>query len=107
MLTKRQAQLLRFLESTPDDVSPSFEEMATAMDLHSKSGVHRIVCSLEERGYIRRIAHRARAIEVIRRSSGGSSWPVSPPEGSDPAPYEDMIRRIRALALANGAALAA
>jgi SOS-response transcriptional repressor LexA len=66
MLTDTQCRLLDFLVSRSGGSAPSFDEMRIAMGLHSKSGVHRLVCAIEERGYIRRIGYRARAIEVIR-----------------------------------------
>src|SRR5690554_2902747 len=68
MLTKKQIQLLDFIQKrmARDGVPPSFDEMKDALDLRSKSGIHRLITALEERGFIRRLAHRARAIEVIR-----------------------------------------
>ena len=68
MLTKKQLDLLEFIHKrvTRDGVPPSFDEMKEALDLRSKSGIHRLITALEERGYIRRLAHRARAIEVVR-----------------------------------------
>ena len=68
MLTQRQHQLLQFIQSYSSDhgVPPSFEEMRDALKLKSKSGIHRLITGLEERGYIRRLQYRARALEVIR-----------------------------------------
>ena len=68
MLTQKQHELLCFIDEKLKDsgVSPSFEEMKEALGLKSKSGIHRLITALEERGFIRRLAHRARAIEVIR-----------------------------------------
>ncbi len=68
MLTQRQLQLLRFIDAYKREhgVPPSFEEMRHALRLRSKSGIHRLISGLEERGYIRRLAYRARAIEVLR-----------------------------------------
>ena len=68
MLTKKQLQLLEFIyaRTQVDGVSPSFDEMKESLDLRSKSGIHRLITALEERGFIRRLAHRARAIEIIR-----------------------------------------
>ena len=68
MLTQRQLQLLRFIQNfvRDHDVSPSFEEMRSALQLRSKSGIHRLISGLEERGYIRRLAYRARALEVVK-----------------------------------------
>jgi repressor LexA len=75
MLTSKQHSLLLFihqrLEAT--GVSPSFEEMKEALDLKSKSGVHRLIGALEERGFLRRLANRARALEVVKMPDGGSS----------------------------------
>lgn len=68
MLTQRQLQLLQFIQRYGRDhgVPPSFEEMRKALKLQSKSGIHRLISGLEERGYIRRLAHRARALEIVR-----------------------------------------
>lgn len=68
MLTQRQHQLLKFIQVYLDQhgVPPSFEEMRSALKLKSKSGIHRLITGLEERGYIRRLAYRARALEVLR-----------------------------------------
>ncbi|WP_410219009.1 transcriptional repressor LexA [Paracoccus sp. (in: a-proteobacteria)] len=68
MLTKKQIQLLEFIQKRMlrDGVPPSFDEMKDALDLRSKSGIHRLVTALEERGFIRRLPHRARALEVLR-----------------------------------------
>ena len=75
MLTKKQLDLLNFIHKRVqrDGVPPSFDEMKEALDLRSKSGIHRLITALEERGFIRRLAHRARAIEVVRlpESLGG------------------------------------
>lgn len=68
MLTKKQRDLLVFIHKRvqKDGVSPSFDEMKDALDLRSKSGIHRLITALEERGFIRRLPHRARAIEILR-----------------------------------------
>jgi len=68
MLTKKQRELLLFINQrlTATGVSPSFEEMKDALNLKSKSGIHRLISGLEERGFIRRLPHRARALEVIK-----------------------------------------
>lgn len=68
MLTRKQNDLLRFIQTrlASDGVSPSFEEMKEALDLKSKSGVHRLINALEERAFIRRLPNRARALEVLR-----------------------------------------
>jgi repressor LexA len=68
MLTKKQHQLLLFIHDrmNRDGVAPSFDEMKEALDLQSKSGIHRLIMALEERGFLRRLPHRARALEVIK-----------------------------------------
>lgn len=79
MLTKKQHELLMFIHTRLEagGVSPSFDEMKEALALKSKSGIHRLITALEERGFIRRLAHRARALEVLklpedsRAASGG------------------------------------
>lgn len=67
MLTRKQLELLQFIHQRieAEGVPPSFDEMKEALDLKSKSGIHRLITALEERGFIRRLAHRARAIEVL------------------------------------------
>jgi repressor LexA len=71
MLTKKQLELLTFLKNhlKKNDVSPSFDEMKDALNLKSKSGIHRLVSALEERGFIRRLPNRARAIEIIKTTA--------------------------------------
>lgn len=68
MLTRKQYELLMYIDRhlRTHGVSPSFDEMKDALDLKSKSGIHRLITGLEERGFIRRLAHRARALEVLR-----------------------------------------
>ena len=68
MLTAKQRELLLFINQRLNEsgVSPSFDEMREALDLKSKSGVHRLISALEERGFIRRLPNRARALEVIK-----------------------------------------
>ena len=68
MLTSKQHELLLFINKRLNDsgVSPSFDEMREALDLKSKSGVHRLISALEERQFIRRLPNRARALEVVR-----------------------------------------
>lgn len=94
MLTKKQRELLLFIHQRIKEtgVSPSFDEMKAALDLASKSGIHRLITALEERGFLRRLAHRARAIEVLKLPE--SATPAAPPQGRttfkpalvDPAP---------------------
>ena len=106
MLTRKQHELIRFIQVRLEEsgVSPSFEEMKEALDLKSKSGVHRLISALEERGFIRRLPNRARALEVIRQPEDVSSQMparaanlnsaaaavVRPPEAR-PAPANDVI----------------
>jgi len=68
MLTKKQHELLSFIHQrlNATGVAPSFDEMKAALNLKSKSGIHRLITALEERGFIRRLAHRARALEVLK-----------------------------------------
>ena len=68
MLTKKQKNLLLFINKKlrASGISPSYEEMKEALNLKSKSGIHRLISALEERGFIRRLAHKARALEVIK-----------------------------------------
>jgi len=72
MLTAKQQQLLRYIKEHLDrgGVSPSFEEMKEALNLKSKSGIHRLISALEERGFIRRLANRARALEIVKLPEG-------------------------------------
>lgn len=73
MLTQKQHELICFIQKRLEEsgVSPSFEEMKDALDLKSKSGVHRLINALEERGFIRRLPNRARALEVVKMPEGG------------------------------------
>jgi repressor LexA len=79
MLTKKQHELLLFINRRLVDtgICPSFDEMKEALGLKSKSGVHRLITGLEERGFIRRLAHRARALEVARLPENMTSAPVA------------------------------
>jgi repressor LexA len=80
MLTAKQRELLTYIDRRLKDsgVSPSFDEMREALDLKSKSGVHRLISALEERQFIRRLPNRARALEVMRMpDSGGPGAPVA------------------------------
>lgn len=79
MLTRKQYELLIFIDQRLKDtgVSPSFDEMKEALDLKSKSGIHRLITGLEERGFIRRLPHRARALEVLKLPENlGAAGPV-------------------------------
>ena len=68
MLTKKQKELFEFLKSyiSSNEICPSFEEMKEAVNLKSKSGIHRLITSLEQRGYIKRLKHKARAVEITK-----------------------------------------
>lgn len=81
MLTRKQHELLLFIQQRLEDsgISPSFEEMKEALDLKSKSGVHRLISALEERGFIRRLPNRARALEIIRQPDDVSGNAKAPP----------------------------
>ncbi|WP_417257601.1 transcriptional repressor LexA [Celeribacter sp.] len=80
MLTKKQMQLLEFIDTRmrKEGVPPSFDEMKEALDLRSKSGIHRLITALEERGFIRRLAHRARAIEIVKLPEALGGTPTAP-----------------------------
>ena len=92
MLTRKQHELLSFIDShlKESGVSPSFEEMKDALSLRSKSGIHRLISALEERGFLRRHHHRARALEVVRLPENYAQTPArraataTPPAGSSP-----------------------
>ncbi len=93
MLTQKQKELLLFINDRmrADGVPPSFDEMKDALDLKSKSGIHRLITALVERGFIRRLPHRARAIEVIKLPEGGDSAPRK--GGFEPSVIEGSGRR--------------
>ena len=80
MLTKKQLELLRFIHdrTAAEGVPPSFDEMKDALSLASKSGIHRLISALEERGYIRRLANRARAVEILRMPPAAEGKPERP-----------------------------
>ena len=101
MLTRKQHELLSFIQTRLDasGISPSFEEMKEALDLKSKSGVHRLISALEERGFIRRLPNRARALEVLREADAprpretARRTPAAPPlvAARTPEPANDVI----------------
>jgi repressor LexA len=96
MLTRKQHELLRFIHDRlkEDGVPPSFDEMKDALDLRSKSGIHRLIMALEERGFIRRLPNRARALEVLRVPE--QSVPSSAPRGRfSPNVIEGNLGRVR------------
>ncbi|WBH16217.1 transcriptional repressor LexA [Sphingomonas radiodurans] len=96
MLTRKQHELICFIEDRliETGVSPSFEEMKEALDLKSKSGVHRLISALEERGFLRRLPNRARALEVIKipeRAEPRRAPTPAPARKAVPAPANDVI----------------
>ena len=80
MLTRKQSELLHFIDDRlrESGVPPSVDEMKDALDLKSKSGIHRLIIALEERGFIRRLANRARALEVLRVPDAATSRKAAP-----------------------------
>ena len=84
MLTRKQHELLMFIHERIKEtgVSPSFDEMKEALDLASKSGIHRLITALEERGFLRRLPHRARALEVVKLPQQATT--AAPPKGRTP-----------------------
>jgi repressor LexA len=84
MLTRKQHELLMFIHERIKEtgVSPSFDEMKEALDLASKSGIHRLITALEERGFLRRLPHRARALEVVKLPQQATT--AAPPKGRGP-----------------------
>ena len=92
MLTAKQRELLVFIDDRlkQDGVSPSFDEMREALDLKSKSGVHRLISALEERGFIRRLPNRARALEVLKLPETRSAT-ITPIRPAAPAPANDTM----------------
>jgi repressor LexA len=102
MLTRKQAELLRFIHERLKEsgVPPSFDEMKDALDLRSKSGIHRLITALEERGFIRRLPNRARAIEVIKLPESvahglGSGMGPARARGFTPSVIEGNLGRVR------------
>lgn len=98
MLTRKQHELLCYIHDrlAETGVSPSFEEMKEALDLKSKSGVHRLISALEERGFIHRLANRARALEVLKMPErGGDTRPVKSNN------VVNLVPRAKAAAIAN------
>lgn len=97
MLTRKQHELICFINDRLDEtgVSPSFEEMKEALDLKSKSGVHRLISALEERQFIRRLPNRARALEVLKMPERGIKTPSkaapSAAPRAAPQPANDVI----------------
>jgi repressor LexA len=99
MLTRKQYELLRFINERLKEagVPPSFDEMKDALDLRSKSGIHRLITALEERGFIRRLPNRARAIEVIKlpELSGNGNGNGNGRRGFTPSVIEGTLGKVR------------
>src|SRR6266581_3898223 len=98
MLTRKQYELLRFINERLKEagVPPSFDEMKDALDLRSKSGIHRLITALEERGFIRRLPNRARAIEVIKLpESVAHGMTAGRSRGFTPSVIEGNLGRVR------------
>src|SRR5215813_12939436 len=98
MLTRKQYELLRFIHERLKEagVPPSFDEMKEALDLRSKSGIHRLITALEERGFIRRLPNRARAIEVIKLPESVAQGIGGRSRGFTPSVIEGNLGRVRA-----------
>jgi repressor LexA len=98
MLTRKQFELLRFIHERLKEsgVPPSFDEMKDALDLRSKSGIHRLITALEERGFIRRLPNRARAIEVIKLPESVAHGVGARARGFTPSVIEGNLGRVRA-----------
>src|SRR5258708_23230480 len=106
MLTRKQYELLRFIHERLKEsgVPPSFDEMKEALDLRSKSGIHRLITALEERGFIRRLPNRARAIEVIKLpESVGHGVGGGRSRGVVPSVIQGQLGRVRAPSAHEGA----
>jgi repressor LexA len=101
MLTKKQKELLMFIHARLQDtgVPPSFDEMKDALDLKSKSGIHRLITALEERGFIRRLPHRARALEVIKLPEMADASHAARRPGFTPSVIEGSRTRSSQLAV--------
>jgi repressor LexA len=97
MLTRKQFELLRFVHERLKEsgVPPSFDEMKDALDLRSKSGIHRLITALEERGFIRRLPNRARAIEVIKLPESVAHGVGARARGFTPSVIEGNLGRVR------------
>jgi repressor LexA len=104
MLTAKQRELLLFIDQRLGEtgISPSFDEMREALDLKSKSGVHRLISALEERGFIRRLPNRARALEVVKLPETRPTATVTPLRPAAPAAANDTIELLLAGRIAAG-----
>lgn len=105
MLTRKQLELLDFIRTRMDrdGVPPSFDEMKEALELRSKSGIHRLITALEERGFIRRLAHRARAIEIVKLPEAmerpGFTPRIAEPPPAAPVPPRPAVAETQVHAL--------
>lgn len=103
MLTAKQHELIRFIQQRLEEtgISPSFEEMKEALDLKSKSGVHRLISALEERGFLRRLPNRARALEVIRQPEDATPARTAVAPGDNVVPMVPPAPRVAESVAAN------
>jgi repressor LexA len=109
MLTRKQHELLFYIHRhlNAHGVSPSFDEMKDALGLKSKSGIHRLISGLEERGFLRRLPHRARALEILRLPESvetRESLPATAPPSTTPATGENVVTADFAASRGEGAA---
>src|SRR5262245_32107596 len=97
MLTRKQYELLIYIHERLKEagVPPSFDEMKDALDLRSKSGIHRLIKALEERGFIKRLPNRARAIDVIRLPESMQAAAAPRARGFSPSVIEGSLGRVR------------
>lgn len=103
MLTRKQLELLLFINERlkEEGVPPSFEEMKMALDLQSKSGVHRLIVALEERGFLKRMPNRARALEVIKLPESHSPSLGGKKSGFSPNVIEGSLGKVKPMPAAN------
>ena len=103
MLTRKQLELLLFINERlkEEGVPPSFEEMKEALDLQSKSGVHRLIIALEERGFLKRMPNRARALEVIKLPESHSPSIAPKKEGFTPNVIQGNLGRVKPMPAGN------
>ncbi len=96
MLTAKQHELIRFIQQRLEEtgISPSFEEMKEALDLRSKSGVHRLISALEERGFLRRLPNRARALEVLKGPEDAVAGSRTARPANDSAPIGRAMPKV-------------
>lgn len=106
MLTPKQKELLMFIHERVKEtgVPPSFDEMRDALDLRSKSGIHRLITALEERGFVRRLPHRARALEIVKLPESVAMSPAGSMggRGFSPSVIEGSLGKVRAASPGNG-----